>query len=138
MHKNNQPTYINKTSNSVLHPSDPRTPRTQSGISQPTDKYLLNEKNIFKSKSRVWKILTALYGIFRKLAALQMAEEKQRNSEISLWLWVVKYLLLNGDKPKLEIDRKWSRDVYEAKGNKFWPWVMVEMVVKGQKRAEQS
>ncbi|KAG2675625.1 hypothetical protein I3760_12G014100 [Carya illinoinensis] len=92
-----------KTKHSVPNPSDPRTPQIQSRINQPIDKYLLNERNIFKSKSR--------------LVTLQTAEEKQRNREISLWLWVVKYPLLNGVKPKLGIDREWSRDVYVASGS---------------------
>jgi len=92
----------------------------------------LNEQNIFKSKSRVWKILTALYGIFRKHAALQTAEGKQRNSENSLWPWVVKYPLLNGDKPRLGIDREWSKDVYEANGSEVWPWVGTETAEEGR------
>ena len=93
----------------------------------------MNEQNIFKSKSRVWKILTALYGIFRKHLALQTAEGKQPNSANSLWPWVVKYPLSNGDKPRLGIDREWPRDVYEANGSEFWLWVAVKTAMETEK-----
>ena len=86
----------------------------------------MNEQYILKSENRVWKILTALYGNFRKHSALQTAEKKQRYSEKSLWLWVVKYPLLNGDKPGLGIDREWSRDDCEAIGSDGRPWVAAE------------
>ena len=92
----------------------------------------MNEQYIIKSKNRVWKILTTLYGIFRKVAALQTAEGKQRNSENSLWPWVVKYPLLNGDKPGLGIDREWSKDDYEAIGSGGWPWVVAKTAEGGR------
>ncbi|KAG6639912.1 hypothetical protein CIPAW_10G135000 [Carya illinoinensis] len=62
----------------------------------------------------------------RKHAALQTAAKKQRHSENSLWPWVVKNSLLNGDKLGLGIDREWSRDGCEAIGSGGWPWVAAE------------
>ena len=92
----------------------------------------MNERYIFKSENRVWKILTALYGNFRKHLALQTVGKKQRYSEKSLWPWVVKYPLLNGDKPGFGIDREWSKDDYEASGSEVWPWVAAKTVVDGR------
>ncbi|KAG6642943.1 hypothetical protein CIPAW_09G175500 [Carya illinoinensis] len=67
-----------------------------------------------------------------KHAALRTALEKQRHSENSLWPWVVKYPLLNGDKLGHEIDREWSRDGCEAIGSGGWPWVAAETAVGGR------
>ena len=115
----NQHKSIKQVTPSSIHPTPELLGLSPESTNQQIK--LLNEQYIIKSENRVWKILTALYGIFRKLAALQTAVKKQRNSENSLWPWVVKYPLLNRDKPGLGIDREWSKDDYEAIGSGGWP-----------------